>query len=50
VSVHFERRHQRPLLGSGLRGLRVGGEVEVGEVIGIEVIVVEVHVLFARFK
>jgi hypothetical protein len=49
VSVHLERRHQHPLLDSGLHGLRVSGELEVGEVVGVkvvvEVVVVEVHVL-----
>jgi hypothetical protein len=33
----LERRHQRPLLGSGLRGFLVGGELEVGEVVDVDV-------------
>jgi hypothetical protein len=43
--MRLERRYQRPLLGSGLRDFLVSGELEVGEVVGVEVIVVEVHVL-----
>jgi hypothetical protein len=34
-----------PLLGSVLHDFLVGGDLEVGEVVGVEVIIVEVHVL-----
>jgi hypothetical protein len=37
AAPHLKRRHQRPLLGSGLRGFLVGGELEVGEVVGVDV-------------
>jgi hypothetical protein len=31
--VHLERHHHRPLLGSGLRGFLVDGELKVGEAV-----------------
>jgi hypothetical protein len=37
AAPHLKRRHQRPLLGSGLRGFLVGGDLEVGEVVGVDV-------------
>jgi hypothetical protein len=39
AALHLKRQHQRPLLGSGLHGFLVGGVLEVGEVISVDVVV-----------
>jgi hypothetical protein len=49
AALCLEQRYQRSLLGSGLNDFLVGGELEVGEAVGVEVVVqvdvIEVHVL-----
>jgi hypothetical protein len=39
------RCHQCPLLGSGLHGFFVGGKVEVGELVDVQVAIIEMDVL-----
>jgi hypothetical protein len=39
AALRLKQRHQRPLLGDGFHGFFVGRQLEVGEVVGVEVVV-----------